>query len=33
MATGTVQKNNNAEEQQQRLNDIAERIFQEYPPK
>lgn len=33
MATGTVKQNQNAEEQQQRLDDIAVRIFQEYPPK
>lgn len=32
MATGTVQQNNNAEEQQARLDDIAMRIFAEYPP-
>lgn len=33
MATGTVKQNQDAEEQQARLDDIAERIFREYPPK
>lgn len=33
MATGTVKQNQNAQEQQERLDNIAMRIFQEYPPK
>jgi hypothetical protein len=33
MATGTVKQNQDAEEQQARLDDIANRIFAEYPPK
>ncbi len=33
MATGTVKDNQNAEEQQARLDDIAMKIFAKYPPK
>jgi len=33
MATGTVKENQNAEEQQDRLDKIAVRMFVEYPPK
>jgi hypothetical protein len=33
MATGTVKQNQNAAEQQQRLDDIAMQIFANYPPK
>jgi hypothetical protein len=33
IATGTVRENQDAEEQQERLNGIVARIFEEYPPK
>jgi len=33
LATGTVKENQDAEEQQERLNVIIKKIFTEYPPK